>query len=183
MCKFLFTLTIFFFYQLKNKLKTKKTHTVGTIPKSNTCIKIEERGKMYTLIIQIHDRSLSRLGTDTSIKDGGVKLVLLAKISSLSEIMLLCQCFPHVCKSIVFVFVAVLYHDFIYQHSTCLAKLKTSRICSALIFNKEKKNREQNYNLNTACFAGKRSIPILLSLVCPDRGQNPRSTALWRRAH
>jgi hypothetical protein len=89
---------------------------------------------LSTLIIQIHDRSLSRLGTDTSIKDGGVKLVLLAKISSLSEIMLLCQCFPHVCKSIVFVFVAVLYHDFIYQHSTCLAKLKTSRICLALIF-------------------------------------------------
>jgi len=128
-------------------MKTKKYHTVGTIPKSNTCIKIEERGKMYTLNIQIHDRSLSRLGTDTSIKDGGVKLVLLAKISSLSEIMRLCQCFPHVCKSIVFVFVAVLYHDFIYQHSTCLAKLKTSRICSVLIFNNEKKNREQKYHL------------------------------------
>ena len=51
----------------------KKKHIVGTIPKSK--IKIVERGKIDTLRTQIHDRSLSWLGTDTSIRSGGVKLV------------------------------------------------------------------------------------------------------------
>jgi hypothetical protein len=46
---------------------------VGTIPKSN--IKIVERGKIDIPKTQIHDYSLSWLGTDTSIKSGGVKLV------------------------------------------------------------------------------------------------------------
>ena len=44
----------------------------GTIPKSK--IKIVERGQIDTLSTQIHDRSLSWLGTDTSIRSGGVKL-------------------------------------------------------------------------------------------------------------
>jgi len=49
--------------------------TVGTIPRSS--INIVERGHIDTPNKQIHDRSLSRLGTDTSIKEnGGVILVL-----------------------------------------------------------------------------------------------------------
>jgi uncharacterized pyridoxal phosphate-containing UPF0001 family protein len=44
----------------------QKYHTVGTIQKSN--IKIVERGKIDTLNTQIHDRSVSCLGTGTSIK-------------------------------------------------------------------------------------------------------------------
>jgi hypothetical protein len=46
-------------------------HTVlGTIPKSN--IKIVERGETDAPYTQIHDRSLACLGTDISIKSGGV---------------------------------------------------------------------------------------------------------------
>jgi hypothetical protein len=41
----------------RSKMKNKKYHTVGTIPKSN--IKIAERGKIDTTISQIHVRSLS----------------------------------------------------------------------------------------------------------------------------
>ena len=40
-----------------------KYHTVGTVPKSN--IKTVERGEIDSLNIQIHDRSLSWLGTGT----------------------------------------------------------------------------------------------------------------------
>jgi hypothetical protein len=43
-----------------------KYHTVGTVPKSN--IKIVERGKIDTHNTKIYDRSLSVLGTGTSIK-------------------------------------------------------------------------------------------------------------------
>jgi hypothetical protein len=46
-----------------------KYHTVGKITKSN--IKID------TANTQIHDRSLSWLGTDTSINSGGVKIILI----------------------------------------------------------------------------------------------------------
>ena len=42
-------------------MKNKKYYKVGTIPKSN--IKIVERGKIDTPNTQIHDRSLSWLGT------------------------------------------------------------------------------------------------------------------------
>jgi len=52
----------------------KKCHTVGTVPKFKN--NIEERDKIDTTNTQIHDRSLSWLGTDTSIKTGEVKLVL-----------------------------------------------------------------------------------------------------------
>ena len=60
---------------------------VGTVPKSN--IKIVQRDKIDTTKTQIrvHDRSISWLGTDTSIKSGGVKLVLWTQVSSLSNIM------------------------------------------------------------------------------------------------
>ena len=56
--------------------KAKISHTVGIIPKSN--IKIEERDKIHTSNTQIRDFSLSWLGTDTSIKIGGVKPALLS---------------------------------------------------------------------------------------------------------
>ncbi len=58
-----------------------KYHIVGTIPKSN--IEIEERGKIDAPNTQIHDHSLFWLGTGTSIKCGGVKLVLWTQISLL----------------------------------------------------------------------------------------------------
>jgi hypothetical protein len=54
-------------------MENKKYDTVETIPKSN--IKMTERGKIDTPNTQIHDRSLSWLGTGTSIKRGGVMLV------------------------------------------------------------------------------------------------------------
>ena len=47
-----------------NIIKNKKYHTVGR--------KIVERGKIDTPSAQIHDWSLSWLGTDTSIKNGRV---------------------------------------------------------------------------------------------------------------
>ena len=55
-------------------MKSKKYHTFGTIPKSN--IKIAERSKIDIPNPQVHDCSFSWLGTCTSIKSGGVKLVL-----------------------------------------------------------------------------------------------------------
>ena len=58
-----------------NKTKNKKKyHTVGTVPNSNR--KIVERGTTDTPNRQLHDRSLSWLGTGISIKSGGVKLAL-----------------------------------------------------------------------------------------------------------
>jgi hypothetical protein len=44
---------------LYNKIKNKKYHTVGTVPKSNK--KIVERGKIDTFSTQIHVRSLTFL--------------------------------------------------------------------------------------------------------------------------
>ena len=61
-------------------------------------MKIVERCKSDTPNIPIHDRSLYWLGTGTPIKISGVKLVLWAQTSSLSEIMGSCKCFPHVIK-------------------------------------------------------------------------------------
>jgi len=52
----------------------QKYHTVRTVTKYN--IKIVERCKIYTPNTQVHDCSLSCLGTGTSIKCGGVKLFL-----------------------------------------------------------------------------------------------------------
>ena len=80
--------------------KNKKCHTVGTILKSN--IKIVERDKINTLKIQIHDRSHSCLGTDTSIKCGWIKLVLWSQIFPLSEMMLSYKYFSHVSKMSTF---------------------------------------------------------------------------------
>jgi ribosomal protein L30E len=56
-------------------------------------LKIVEIDKIDTHITQIHDRSLYRLGTDTSIKKaakgGGVKLVLWAQTSPVNAMMLM----------------------------------------------------------------------------------------------
>jgi hypothetical protein len=55
---------------------SKKYHTVGTVPKSNS--KIVERGKINNLSTQIHDLSLFWPWMGTSVKSGGVKLVVSA---------------------------------------------------------------------------------------------------------
>ena len=49
-------------------------YDTGTIPKSKD--EMVERGNITTSSTQIHDRLLSMLGTGTSIKSGGAKLVL-----------------------------------------------------------------------------------------------------------
>ena len=54
-------------------MKDKNYHTFRTVPKSNR--KIVEKSKLDTSNTQIHGRSLSCLGTGTSIKSDGVKLV------------------------------------------------------------------------------------------------------------
>jgi len=81
---------------LTNKMKNKIYHTVGTIPTSN--IKIVERGTIDTPNTQIHDRPCYWIGTGTSIKCGGVKLVLWGKTSPLSEMMWSYKCFLHMSK-------------------------------------------------------------------------------------
>jgi hypothetical protein len=54
---------------------------------------------------QIHDRSLSWLNTSTSIKGGGGKLVLWAKISLLSEMIRSCTYFPHVMNMLTLTYI------------------------------------------------------------------------------
>ena len=49
-----------------------KYHTVGIVPKSNW--KIDKRGKIDTSNTQIHDSSLSKLGTCNSVKSGGLSV-------------------------------------------------------------------------------------------------------------
>ena len=68
-------------------MKNQKYYTVGTVSNSNRknttlsehfqtpIVKIVETGKIDTPYTHIHDHSLSWLGTDTSIKCGGDKLV------------------------------------------------------------------------------------------------------------
>jgi hypothetical protein len=69
--------------------------TTSFVSKLTKCNRnIVERGRMDTPNIQIHDCSLSWLGTGTSIKSGRIRLVLLAEISTLSEMMWS----PHVIK-------------------------------------------------------------------------------------
>jgi len=75
----------------------KNYHTVETFPKSNR--KIVERGKIDTSDIEIHDSSLYWLGTDTSIKNGGLKLVLWDKIKMC---VCVCKCHLMACTSIIF---------------------------------------------------------------------------------
>ena len=81
-----------------NKMKNppKKYYTVETVAKSNR--KIIERGEIDISNTQIYDRSLSCLGTGTSIKSGWFKLVLLTQTSPLSEMIQSCKCFSHMSK-------------------------------------------------------------------------------------
>ena len=75
-------------------MKDKKYHIVRKIPKSN--IKIEERATIDHSNTQIHDCSLSWLGTGTSITSGGIKLVLWVQTPPLSEMIRSCKCLLHV---------------------------------------------------------------------------------------
>ena len=68
------------------KQTNNKCHPVGTIPKS--AIKILEKGKIDTLNTHILDRSFYWLGTDTSIKSDGVKVVLWPKAPLLLSVMM-----------------------------------------------------------------------------------------------
>ena len=74
-------------------MKNKKYHTVRTVPKSSR--KIVERGKIDTPNTQMHDLSLFRLGTGTSVTNGGVILDLLTQAPPLGEIMQSCKWSPH----------------------------------------------------------------------------------------
>jgi hypothetical protein len=82
--KFFFSVLLYYviFNQIK---KSKKSHTVRTVPKSNR--KIVKRGQIYTPNTEIYDRSLSLVDTVTLFKSGQVKLVLRSNISPLSEMM------------------------------------------------------------------------------------------------
>jgi hypothetical protein len=62
----------------------------------NSNIKIVERGKIDTPYTQIHDRSLSCLGTGNFIRIGGLKLVAWNEASPVTEVMQSCTCFPNV---------------------------------------------------------------------------------------
>ena len=94
-------------------MKNKKYHTVTTVLKYHTVTtvlkyhtvttvrlkfnrKIAEKGKIDSPNVQIHDRSLSWLGTDTSIKSDKLKLVLLFQNSPLGEMILSYKRFLHV---------------------------------------------------------------------------------------
>ena len=65
-------------------MKNKKYHTVGTTKNPN--IKVVERGKHDTTNTHIHERSLSWLGTGTSIKRSGVNLVLCVQTLEIPQI-------------------------------------------------------------------------------------------------
>ena len=75
-CCFILISLVIIYTQLI-KIKNKKYHPVGTITKSNVII--VERGKIDTTTTQIRDLSLVWCGTGTSLKSGGVKLVLRAE--------------------------------------------------------------------------------------------------------
>ena len=70
-----------------NKSKNKNKNTIVILSENfqNPIAKIIERDKIDTPNTQIHDRSLSCLGTGTSIKSGRVKLILWAQASPLAE--------------------------------------------------------------------------------------------------
>ena len=62
-----------------NLLYSDKMNNTNTIPKSN--LKMVERDNIDTPKTQIHDCELSRFGTGTAIKCGGIKLILWFQIS------------------------------------------------------------------------------------------------------
>ena len=69
----------------KNKTKQNKTKTKTTPSEQfqNPIKDLRNRGKLDTTNTHIHDWSLSWLGTGTSVKSGGVKLLLWAHTSLL----------------------------------------------------------------------------------------------------
>ena len=74
----------------KSNKTNKKSPTVGTVPNSSR--KIVERGKTDTPNTHIHDRSLSWLGTFSSIKVAGISWlyghkppILVIKVVSICE--------------------------------------------------------------------------------------------------
>jgi hypothetical protein len=79
-----------------------KWKTKNTTPKEQFKNPIEKnrrkRSKIDTPNTQIHDRSLSSLGTDTSINSGGVKLVLWIQTSPLSVMMWTWTCMCSTCE-------------------------------------------------------------------------------------
>ena len=58
----------------------------------------KKTGKIDTSNIYINNRSLSWLGTGTSINSGRIKLVLWTEVLPLSEMMWSFKCFLHVSK-------------------------------------------------------------------------------------
>jgi len=62
--------------------KYKKYHTVGTVPKSNKKI-VETETKPISLDTHVRRRSLSWLGTGTSVTSGGIKLIVWPQLSNL----------------------------------------------------------------------------------------------------
>ena len=69
------------YFQFQNITEKKKKNTLWKqFQKSN----IKENGKFNTSNKQLHERSLSSIGSGTSIKSGGINLVLWAHTSLLS---------------------------------------------------------------------------------------------------
>ena len=76
--------------QCQNNSKIHQKNTTMSEQFQNPTEKSLEKVKMISNT-QVHDLSLSELGTGASIKSGRVKLVLWAQISSLGEMMWSCQ--------------------------------------------------------------------------------------------
>ena len=74
------------------RLPMTKAHMAYVPGELKICRKTETK---LILLTQIHDKPLSWLGTGTSIISGGVKLVLWAQSSPLSEMMTSYKCFLH----------------------------------------------------------------------------------------
>ena len=86
----LFLSVLLYYVIFKRIKKSKKCHTVRTVPTFNRKIV-----KIYTPNTEIYDRSLSLVDTVTIFKSGQVKLVLRSKTSPLSEMMRSYKSFPH----------------------------------------------------------------------------------------
>ena len=102
-------------------MKNIKYHTVAAFSKYSS--KIEKTEAIIdTVNIHIRNRSLSWLGTGTSIKSDRVKLDLWEQTSPLNEmIRSCCNCFPHVSKMPTI-------YIYIYA-SLCVIRLSTIWVC------------------------------------------------------
>jgi hypothetical protein len=78
---------------------TREKKSVNIVFEQN---QIVERGKIDITNTQTHDHSLSSHVTGKSIKRGGIKLILWAQTSSLSDVMWSCKCFTHINKMLIF---------------------------------------------------------------------------------